>query len=132
MTFSSFQGEDGENFLDITCSSISFIGQSKDKTTIRGEIGVENKKNVTVKSLTLTNPNGHGFGLLIVEGEEASVEMMGVSVKGFRNSGMSVESGASVKATQCEFSETEGMEDQPAEYSHNLVPHISPEKSVAI
>ena len=61
------EDEDGENFLDITCSSISFIGQSKDKTTIRGEIGVENKKNVTVKSLTLTNPNGHGFGLLIVE-----------------------------------------------------------------
>ena len=102
------EDEDGENFLDITCSSISFIGQSKDKTTIRGEIGVENKKNVTVKSLTLTNPNGHGFGLLIVEGEEASVEMMGVSVKGFRNSGMSVESGASVKATQCEFSENRG------------------------
>ena len=40
-----------------------------------------------------------------VEGEEASVEMMGVSVKGCGNRGLYVGSGASVKATQCEFSE---------------------------
>jgi hypothetical protein len=40
-----------------------------------------------------------------VEGEEASVEMMDVSVKGCGRSGLSVDSGASVKATQCEFSE---------------------------
>ena len=61
-----------------------------------------NKKNVTVKSLTLTSPNGDG---LDVEGEEASMEMMDVSVKGYGGSGLYVRSGASVKATQCEFSE---------------------------
>ena len=90
------------NTLGITCSNISFIGQSKDKTTVRGRIDVSNKKNVTVKSLTLTNPNGFG---LHVKGEEASVEMMDVSVKGCRSHGLVVDSGASVKATQCEFSE---------------------------
>ena len=42
-----------ENTLDITCSNISFIGQGKDKTTVCGGFCVENKKNVTVKSLTL-------------------------------------------------------------------------------
>ena len=35
-----------ENTLDITCSNISFIGQSKDKTIVRGGFGVLNKKNV--------------------------------------------------------------------------------------
>ena len=99
------ENEDGENTLGITCSNIMFIGQSKDKTTVRGGFDVLNKKNVTVKSLTLTNPNGFG---LEVEGEEASVEMMGVSVKGCRRSGLFLDSGASVKATQCEFSENGG------------------------
>ena len=96
------ENEDGENTLEITCSNISFVGQSKDKTTVRGRFDVSNKKNVTVKTLTLTNPNGNG---LIVNGEEASVEMMGVSVKDCRHSGLLVGSGASAKATQCEFSE---------------------------
>jgi len=91
-----------ENTLDTTCSNISFVGQSKDNTTVHGGIGVLNKKNVTVKSLTLTSANGCG---LHVEGVEASVEMMGVSFKGCRNSGLVVGSDASVKAAQCEFSE---------------------------
>ena len=100
------ENEDGENTLEITCSNIMFIGQSKDKTTVRGGFGVFNKKNVTVKSLTLTMTNGFG---LCVEGEEASVEMMGVSVKECQVSGLYVHSGASVKATQCEFSENGGV-----------------------
>jgi hypothetical protein len=91
-----------QNTLGITCSNITFVGQSKDKTTVRGGFGVLNKKNVTVKSLTLTIPTGVG---LEVEGEEASVEMRDVSVKDCEYTGLSVDSGASVKATQCEFSE---------------------------
>ena len=94
-----------ENTLGITCSNISFIGQSKDKTTVHGTFHVSNKKNVTVKSLTLMNhPNRFNDGL-IVEGEEASLEMMGVSIKSQLSSGLYVGSGASVKATQCEISE---------------------------
>ena len=101
-SWTSSNGYVRQNTLGITCSNITFIGQSKDKTTVRGGFGVLNKKNVTVKSLTLTNPNGYG---LDVEGEEASVEMMDVSVKDCKYTGLSVDSGASVKATQCEFSE---------------------------
>ena len=91
-----------DSTMVITCSNISFIGQGKDKTTVHGGFCVSNKKNVTVKSLTLTNPNGQ-WGI-VVGGEEASLEMMGVSVKGCSNNGLYVGSGASVKATQCEFS----------------------------
>ena len=100
--FKSFNGSVYQNTLDITCSNISFVGQEKDKTTVHGGFGVSNKKNVSVKSLTLTISNGFG---LRVEGEEASVEMLGVSVKECKHSGLVVGSGASVKATQCEFSE---------------------------
>jgi len=95
-----------ENTLGITCSNISFIGQGKDKTTVHGSFGVSNKKNVTVKNLTLTNPNG-SFGL-DVNGDEASVEMLGVSVKECGSEGLYVNFGASVKATKCEFSENRG------------------------
>ena len=91
------------NTLEITSSNISFIGQGKDKTTVQGGFGMLNKKNVTVKDLILTNP--YGFNGLDVQGEEASVEMMGVSVRECGDSGLYVTSGASVKATQCEISE---------------------------
>ena len=57
-------GDVYENTLGITCSNISFIGQGQDKTTVHGGFGargghsgcfgVLKKKNVTVKSLTLT------------------------------------------------------------------------------
>jgi len=71
-----------QSTLDITCSNISFIGQGKEKTTVHGGFHVENKKNVTVKSLTLTNPNRIGlYSFSHVNGEKASVEMFNVSVK---------------------------------------------------
>ena len=98
-SFTDSNGDVYENTLGITCSNISFIGQGKDKTTVHGGFGVLNKKNVTVKSLTFV---GDG---LCMEGEEASVEMRDVSVKKCEDSGLFVNSGASVKATQCEFSE---------------------------
>ena len=91
------------NTMVTTCSNISFIGQGKDKTTIRGAFVVM-EPNVMVKSLTFTNPNPHGYGLTVL-GREASVEMMDVSVKGCGGFGLRVEHGASVKAIQCEFSE---------------------------
>ena len=53
-SFTNPNGYVDENTLDITCSNISFIGQGKDKTTVHGGFGVWKKKNVTVKSLTLT------------------------------------------------------------------------------
>jgi len=91
-----------ENTLGITCSNISFVGQSKENTTVHGKINVSNKMNILLKSLTLTTLNGFG---LLVSGEEASVEMMDVSAKECGRTGLVVSSGASVKATQCEVSE---------------------------
>ena len=71
-----------QSTLDITCSNISFIGQGKEKTTVHGGFYVENKKNVTVKSLTLTNPNRISlYAHTYVNGKKASVEMLNVSMK---------------------------------------------------
>ena len=103
----SFTNADGslrQNSLEVTRSNISFVGKGKDKTTVRGGFRVENKKNVSLQNLILTNPNGSG---LFVEGEEASVEMLGVSVKncGRFGFGLVVRNGASVKATRCDVSE---------------------------
>ena len=111
-----------ENTLDVTCSNISFIGLGKDKTTVHGGFHVLNKKNVTVKSLTLTNPNG-SFGLEVL-GKEASVEIMGVSIKECSRHGMFVGSGASVKATQCDIlvrTDRLGMEDRKESTSPTVV-----------
>ena len=51
--FTRSDGNVNENTLEITCSNISFVGQSKDKTTVHGGIRVSNKKNVglNVRSL---------------------------------------------------------------------------------
>ena len=98
-------GDVHENTLDTTCSNVSFVGQGKDKTTVHGGFGLSNKKNVTVKSLTLTNLNGFG---LYVQGEEASVKITSVSVKRCKRVGLCVLSGGSAKVTECEFSENGG------------------------
>lgn len=101
-SFTDSDGDVYQNTLEVTCSNISFVGKGKDKTTVRGGFGVENKKNVSLQNLILTNPNE--FGLIVV-GEEASVEMLGVSVKNCRSFGLIVRNGASVKATRCDVSE---------------------------
>ena len=86
----------------ITCENISFVGQGSNKTTVYGQIVVYNKKNVTLKNLTLTNPSRFG---LVVEGREAFVEMSNVSIHKCNNVGLDIFSGATVEAKQCEFSE---------------------------
>ena len=90
-----------ETTLEIPCENVSLVGQGSNKTTVLGGLVVVNKKNVTLKNLTLTNPSWIG---LSVQGE-ASVEMLDVSVHKCSVAGMTVGLGASVQATRCEFSE---------------------------
>ena len=104
-SFTDYDGRVFENTLAITCSNISVVGQGKDKTTVRGGFCVENKKNVTVKSLTLTNPNGRG----LLVGGEASLKLLNVfAIKCSRHGLFVSGDGGSAKATQCEFSENGG------------------------
>ena len=105
------------NTLGITCDNISFIGQGIDKTIIRGGIAVGNKKNVSLRSLTLTmmkkkkkkkkeeEREASIVTGLHVEGEKSTVDISDVCVKKFGGSGVYVANGAVVKATDCEFSE---------------------------
>jgi hypothetical protein len=97
---------DGAGRMHITCSHITFIGKGKDQTTIRGGFKVENQQNVTFEELAITNP-GTGLGLYL-RGSETNVDMLKCVVKECGGTGMSVYTGASVTATQCEFMENGG------------------------
>jgi len=90
--------------VKVTCSHIIFVGKGKDHTTIRGGFEVKNQ-NVKFEGLTLTNSRGRGLRL---DGSETTVDVLKCVVKECRNTGMWVEGGATVTATQCEFMENGG------------------------
>ena len=47
--------------LGFTRSNITFIGQGIVETTILGGFSIQNKQNITLKQLTVTNTNGQGI-----------------------------------------------------------------------
>ena len=85
-----------------TASNITFVGKGKDKTTIHGGILVLSGKNVKFEALTVTNPSGTG---LYFEGSETNAEVSKCVVKRCGESGMSAHVGATVTATDSEFTE---------------------------
>jgi hypothetical protein len=88
--------------VNVTCSHITFVGKGKDHTTIRGGFEVENQQHVKFEELTITNQMGCGLEL---HGSETNVDMLKCVVKECGYMGMSVEAGATVTATQCDFME---------------------------
>jgi hypothetical protein len=95
---------DGAGYMHVTCSHITFVGKGKDHTTIRGGFRVENQQNVKFEELTVTNPAKYGQGLYLT-GSETTVDVLKCVVKECGDDGMWVEDGATVTATQCEFTE---------------------------
>ena len=93
--------------LNVTCSHITFVGSGKDQTTIRGGFNVVNQQDVKFEELTITNQSGNGIGLRL-HGSETNVDVLKCVVKECEWTGMSVHSGATVTATQCEFMENGG------------------------
>jgi regulator of replication initiation timing len=92
----------GYGLMHVTCSHITFVGKGKAQTTIRGGFWVDNQQNITFEELTITNQSGDG---LILRGSETTVNVLKCVVKECEYTGMSVDSGATVTATQCEFME---------------------------
>jgi hypothetical protein len=99
-SWTSCGGTVHSNLLEVAFSNISLVGTGKKKTIIRGGIRVANKKNVTIRNLTLTNPTGNG---LAVDGDKSSVEMTGVSFEKCGWSGLAARWYGMIKATRCEF-----------------------------
>jgi len=89
------------NYVTVTCSHITFVGKGKDHTTIRCGFQVDNKQNVTFEELTITS---RGTGLSL-SGSETNVDVLKCVVKECGGTGMFVDGGATVTATQCEFME---------------------------
>jgi hypothetical protein len=100
--------------LNVTCSHITFVGKGKNHTTIRGGFIVENQQNVKFEGLTIMNPCQYGNGLRL-RGNETTVDVLKCIFKECTIYGMYMEHGATVTATQCEFTKNGvgvGCEDQ--------------------
>jgi hypothetical protein len=93
--------------VKVTCSHISFIGKGKDETTILGGFRVRNQQNVNFEELSITSQKGSGSGLWL-RGNETNVDVLKCAVKECGGSGVSVDGGATVTATQCEFMKNVG------------------------
>jgi len=90
------------NRVIVTCSHITFVGKGKDHTAIRGGFQVVNQQNVTFEELTITDAFHDGLEL---SGSETNVDVLKCVVKECGWTGMVVDGGATVTATQCEFME---------------------------
>ena len=90
----------------VTRSHITFVGSGKDKTMIHGGFEVVNQQNVRFEELTVTNQHGNA---LYLSGSETNVDMLKCVVKECYHFGMYMHRGATVTATQCEF--TKNCED---------------------
>ena len=87
--------------MNVTCSNITFVGKGKNQTTIRGGFEVMNKQNVTFEELAVMKSR---VGLWL-EGRETTVDVLKCAVKECSGTGMFVRGGATLTATQCEFTE---------------------------
>jgi hypothetical protein len=90
--------------LNVTCSHITFVGQGKEHTTIRGGFEVTNQQHVKFEELTITHSGGTGEGLEL-RGSETTVDVLKCAVQECKYAAMFVHEGATVTATQCEFME---------------------------
>jgi hypothetical protein len=91
--------------VNVTCSHITFVGKGKDQTMIRGGFKVENQQHVKFEELTITNQSGPRSGRagLYLSGSETTVDVLKCAVKECGATGMHVRNGATVTASQCEF-----------------------------
>jgi hypothetical protein len=92
--------------LNVTCSHITFVGNGKDLTTIRGGFHVTNQQNVKFEELTITHDGRYGLWLV---GSETNVDVLKCVVKECGNTGMWLTGGATASVTQCEIMENGGF-----------------------
>ena len=89
-----------KNTLKVRCSHITFVGKGKDQTTILGTVRVKNQQGVKFEELSITNPDKEGLYLL---GRTTTVDMLKCALNQCGWTGMVVDDGPIVTATQCDF-----------------------------
>ena len=98
-SWTSSWGNTSQHTLDITRSNITFVGSGINKTIIQGCLLFNSGRNgIIVKSCTFK------AGGLICDGNKTCVELLDVSFDHCGLEGLDVGAGASVTATNCEFS----------------------------
>jgi hypothetical protein len=91
--------------LSITCSSITFFGQGKEETIIKGGFAIEEQQNIMFKQMTVTNPSDSGMYI-----HNAEVELNDVVVKNCDRYALNVKGSinSTLVARRCEFKECQG------------------------
>jgi hypothetical protein len=92
--------------LSITCNSITFLGQGKEETIIKGAFAIEEQQNIMFKKMTLTNSSGAGMYIY-----DAEVELNDVVVKNCVKYALNMNAfnnSTTLVARRCEFKECQG------------------------
>jgi hypothetical protein len=86
----------------VSCNNITIVGKGKGKTTLLGGFCVNDKQNVKMEQLAVTNTAGCG---LLCKGSGTNVDVTECCFKKCQTNGMLVEKGATATATRCDFME---------------------------
>ena len=91
--------------LSITCSSITFIGQGKEETIIKGGFAIEEQQNIMFKQMTVTNPSGAGMII-----NDAEVEVSDIVIENCEKYALTMHAttNSTLVAKRCEFKECQG------------------------
>jgi len=92
--------------LNITCCSITFLGQGKEETIIKGGFAIEEQQNIMFEQMTVTNPSGGGMYI-----NDAEVELNDVLFKQCDDEyalNMHANTNSTLVARRCEFKECQG------------------------
>jgi len=91
--------------LSITCNNITFLGQGKEETIIKGGFAIEEQQNIMFKQMTVTNPSGAGMYI-----NDAEVELNNAVIKNCERYAfdMRARTNSTLVAKRCEFKECQG------------------------
>ena len=110
--------------LSITCSSITFIGQGKEETIIKGAFAIEQRQNIMFKQMTVTNPSGAGLYI-----NDAEIEVNDVVVRNCKAYALNMNASANsttLVARRCQFKECQGglsSNENSSSYFHDCTFH---------
>ena len=92
--------------LSVPCNHLSFVGQGEGVTIVEGGLVVENGRKVSVEGLTMKNASGYG---VFASGAGTEIVLKKMTVEECQYSGVCVDKGAQLVATECHFHQNGGI-----------------------
>ena len=91
--------------LYVSCNHLSFVGQGEGVTIVEGGLVVENGRKVSVEGLTMKNASGYG---VVASGAGTEIVLKKMTVEECQYSGVGVDKGVKLVATDCHFHQNGG------------------------